>query len=201
MASSESESTQLRADAQRNHESIRQAAIEVFRNHGLGTPLNQVAQAAGVSKGTIYHRFGGRQGLIDAVVEDLVAECLTGIISTVEAIDDPGHRFEEYLRLTWLLQFDEPAANDVLLRTKPDSDKLMALCEKSDRFGRQLLAQAQEVGHVRREIEPEDVFYLIWERGVAMHAGASDAQSRADYERRIDITLRGLRSTHDKQGS
>ena len=80
-----SDTPRLRADAQRNVEGIRLAALDVFRVHGLNSPLDEVARAAGVSKGTIYHRFGGRQGLIDAVVEDLVAERIRGIITAVSA--------------------------------------------------------------------------------------------------------------------
>lgn len=43
-------------------------------------PLEEVAKAAGVSKGTIYHRFGSRRGLIDAVVDELVAERMQAIV-------------------------------------------------------------------------------------------------------------------------
>src|SRR3954447_13315119 len=105
----------LRADARRNVERIRRAALDVFRTGGLTTPLDEVARAAGVSKGTIYHRFGSRRGLIDAIVDDLVAERITEIVEAVEALDGPLVRFEQYLLRTWLLQFDEPAANDVLM--------------------------------------------------------------------------------------
>ncbi|WP_332879900.1 helix-turn-helix domain-containing protein, partial [Kineosporia rhizophila] len=50
-----------RADARRNVEGIRRAALDVFRSGGLTIPLEEVAKAAGVSKGTIYHRFGSRR--------------------------------------------------------------------------------------------------------------------------------------------
>ena len=81
---------QLCADARRDVEGIRWAALEVFRDSGLGTPLDDVARAAGISKGTIYHRFGSRQGLVDAIVEELVAERFKGIVTRVQALDDPG---------------------------------------------------------------------------------------------------------------
>ncbi len=189
--SSDTGPSRLRADAQRNREEIRKAAFDVFRDRGLGTPLEDVARLAGVSKGTIYHRFGGRQGLIDAVVDDLVGECIDGIIARVEALTDPLERFEQYLRQTWLLQYDEPAANDVLVRTLPGSHQLTALCERARRFGRRLLEDAQAAGGVRDDITPDDVYQLILERGLVVHAGGP--QARADYERRLDVVLRGLR--------
>jgi AcrR family transcriptional regulator len=138
-----SDTPRLRADARRNVEGIRLAALDVFRAHGLNSPLDEVARAAGVSKGTIYHRFGGRQGLIDSVVEELVAERINGIITAVRTIEEPVERFESYLRQIWLLQYDEPAANDVLLRAQPGSDPLNALCEHASAAAGTFLADAQ----------------------------------------------------------
>jgi AcrR family transcriptional regulator len=187
-----SQPPRLRADAQRNVEGIRTAALDVFRAHGLNSPLDEVARAAGVSKGTIYHRFGGRQGLIDAVVEELVAERITGIITAVRDIEDPVERFESYLRQIWLLQYDEPAANDVLLRAMPGSDPLVALCERASEFAGGLLAEAQATGKVRDDLTAEDVYLLVWERGII--ARACTEQPRDGYRRRCEYTLRGLRS-------
>jgi AcrR family transcriptional regulator len=187
-----SQPPRLRADAQRNVEGIRTAALDVFRAHGLNSPLDEVARAAGVSKGTIYHRFGGRQGLIDAVVEELVAERITGIITAVRDIEDPVERFESYLRQIWLLQYDEPAANDVLLRAMPGSDPLVALCERASEIAGGLLAEAQATGKVRDDLTSEDVYLLIWERGII--ARACTEQPRDGYRRRCEYTLRGLRS-------
>lgn len=180
----------LRADAQRNIQGIRAAALAVFRERGLGTALDEVARVAGVSKGTIYHRFGGRQGLIDAVVDDLVAERIEGVLTEVEAIDDPAVAFETYLRRIWTMQFDEPAANDVLLRAVPESGRIQELCERSSGVGACLLAAAQEAGAVRGDLSAEDLFLLIWERGII--ARACGQQSRDSYLRRLDYVLRGL---------
>lgn len=185
----------LRADALHNVEEIRKAALRVFRAHGLGTALDEVARAAGVSKGTIYHRFGGRRGLIDAVVEDLVAERIEAILDDVEKTQEPWTRFQTYLRLIWMLQYDEPAVNDVLLRAHPDSLPLTALCERACAIGTRLLAEAQDAGAVRDDVTGEDLYLLIWERGIIARACDRDCdqQTREDYQRRLDYTLRGLR--------
>lgn len=181
----------LRADARRNVEGIRTAALKVFQSNGLQSPLDEVARLAGVSKGTIYHRFGGRQGLIDAVVDELVADRLSAIIAHTRTLEDPVERFESYLRHIWMLQYDEPAANDVLLRADPDSSRIIELCEYTRSFGEQLLSEAQATGTIRSELTGDDVSLLIWERGIV--ARASDQQSRDSYERRISYVLDGLR--------
>ncbi|RBM19465.1 TetR/AcrR family transcriptional regulator [Streptomyces sp. PT12] len=183
----------LRADARRNVEGIRQAALKVFRTGGLNSPLEEVARAAGVSKGTIYHRFGGRHGLIGAVVEDLVAERIIGIITAVDAIADPVERFEEYLRRIWLLQYDEPAANDVLLRTLPGCESANVLCKRASEAATRLLVDAQATGRIRGDLTPEDLHLLIWERGIIARA-CGHHQPREGYERRLEYTLTGLRT-------
>lgn len=187
-----SDRPRLRADARRNVEGIRLAALDVFRANGLNSPLDEVARAAGVSKGTIYHRFGGRQGLIDSVVDELVAERITGIITAVSTIEDPVDRFESYLRQIWLLQYDEPAANDVLLRALPGSEPLAALCEHASRVAGGFLGEAQATGTIRGDLTSEDIYLLIWERGII--ARACDEQPRDGYRQRCEYTLRGLRS-------
>jgi AcrR family transcriptional regulator len=187
-----SDTPRLRADARRNVEGIRTAALDVFRAHGLNSPLDEVARAAGVSKGTIYHRFGGRQGLIDSVVEELVAERIRGIIIAVSAIEDPVERFESYLRQIWLLQYDEPAANDVLLRALPGSAPIAALCEHASKVAGGFLDAAQATGTIRDDLTPEDVDLLIWERGII--ARACDQQHRDGFIRSFEHTLRGLRA-------
>jgi AcrR family transcriptional regulator len=187
-----SDGPRLRADARRNVEGIRTAALDVFRAHGLNSPLDEVARAAGVSKGTIYHRFGGRQGLIDSVVEELVAERILGIITAVSAIEDPVERFESYLRQIWLLQYDEPAANDVLLRALPGSEPIAALCEHASKVAGGFLDDAQATGAIRDDLTAEDVYLLIWERGII--ARACDQQHRDGFIRSFEHTLRGLRA-------
>ena len=61
----------LRADARRNVEKVMEAAAEAFARDGLDVPLEDIARSAGVRAGTIYNRFGGREGLLDAVVADV----------------------------------------------------------------------------------------------------------------------------------
>src|ERR1700734_4470286 len=88
--------TSLRADAARNVAQIRAAAIAAFHGRGLGTPLEKIAAAAGVSKATIYNRFGGRQGLIDAVIGKLVAAEMYAIMDKALQVADPWQAISTY---------------------------------------------------------------------------------------------------------
>ncbi|MBX9247146.1 helix-turn-helix transcriptional regulator, partial [Actinotalea ferrariae] len=60
----------LRRDAAANRERIVRAARELFASRGLGVGLNEVAHHAGVGVGTVYRRFGDKQTLVDAALEE-----------------------------------------------------------------------------------------------------------------------------------
>lgn len=50
-------------------QAILEAAASVFAESGLSAPLDGVAQRAGVSRQTVYNQFGGREGLLRALIE------------------------------------------------------------------------------------------------------------------------------------
>jgi hypothetical protein len=59
-SAAETQCRRLRADAARNREAVLTAAREVFAEHGLGAPLEEIARRAGVGIGTLYRRFPRR---------------------------------------------------------------------------------------------------------------------------------------------
>jgi AcrR family transcriptional regulator len=188
---SDRSSVRLRADARRNREEIRRAALDIFRVNGLGAPLDDVARAAGVSKGTIYHRFGGRQELIDDVVDDLAREHIEDLIARATAEADPRSRFERYLGGIWMLQFDEPAVSDVLTRYVPESTPLTELCTRAKEVLDQLLCEAQDASVLRPELTSLDLYRFIWERGVILRS--ESRPDRRDYQRHCEYLIHGLR--------
>ena len=87
----------LRADAQRNLEKLRAAAAEAFSERGLDAPLEEIAERAGVSIGTLYNRLGSRETLIDAVITDTAAAQVAAAVERAETITDPWGRFARYV--------------------------------------------------------------------------------------------------------
>ena len=60
-----------RADAARNRRRVLDAAAALFGEHGVdGISMDAVARAAGVGKGTLFRRFGDRQGLLVALLDE-----------------------------------------------------------------------------------------------------------------------------------
>jgi AcrR family transcriptional regulator len=71
-----------RADAARNRRAILRATEELLEAHDLSqVSIDRVAAAAGVGKGTVFHRFGNREGLMRALVEERVRALSEGFTS------------------------------------------------------------------------------------------------------------------------
>lgn len=181
----------LRSDARRNSEQIRAAAIGTFRLRGLAVPLDEVAEAAGVSKATIFNRFGGRIGLIEAVIQDVVASELIAVIDRTRMIGDAGERIAHYLTAIRDLQYRRPAVNDVLLQSYPDSPRLMDLCRAGSEAHDEFVAAARASGALRPEFTPGDLHAFVVDNALALTHGPRPP--RADYDRRTAYLLDGIR--------
>src|ERR1700740_1037708 len=60
-----------RADAARNRERILCSAVRLFDERGVDcVSMDDVAEAAGVGKGTVFRRFGSRAALAQAVLSE-----------------------------------------------------------------------------------------------------------------------------------
>ncbi|WP_083917895.1 TetR/AcrR family transcriptional regulator [Nocardiopsis xinjiangensis] len=180
----------MRADAQRNAEHIRSAAIGAFRDRGLGVPLQEVAQAAGVSKATVFNRFGGRIGLIEAVIEELVAAELYAIIDRARSTADAAERMRNYITEIRDLQYRRPATNDVMLQEFPHSQQLMEICRTAGQFHDELIAAGRTAGALRPDFTAGDLQALVHDNALALKHG--DRPHRKDYDRRTAFLLDGI---------
>lgn len=181
----------LRADARRNVELIRAAAVEVFRERGFSVPLEDVAAAARVSKATIFNRFGGRLGLIDAVVDEVVAAELLSAIDEARSVEGIGDRVEAYIRAIRDLQYSLPAVNDVLLQEFPESEPSMALCHVGDAFHDELVAEGHAAGILAPGVTAGDFRALAMDNATALKHGRV-RPSREEYDRRTGFILGGI---------
>jgi AcrR family transcriptional regulator len=86
-----------RADARRNRQRILEAAAELVEERGIDTvTMDEVAARAGVAKGTVFHRFGNRAGLAQALVDQSERELQEAILEGPPPLG-PGAAPEERL--------------------------------------------------------------------------------------------------------
>ncbi|HTU31093.1 MAG TPA: TetR/AcrR family transcriptional regulator [Solirubrobacteraceae bacterium] len=91
-----------RSDAAANRERILCAARRVLDEQGAaGLSMNTVAAAAGVGKGTIFRRFGDRDGLTEALLDVHTIELQNGFLSGPPPLGPgapPRERLEAFMR-------------------------------------------------------------------------------------------------------
>jgi AcrR family transcriptional regulator len=91
-----------RRDAAANRERILCAARRVLAEQGAaGLSMNTVAAAAGVGKGTIFRRFGDREGLTEALLDAHTAELQNGFLAGPPPLGPgapPRARLEAFMR-------------------------------------------------------------------------------------------------------
>src|SRR5881227_2447210 len=86
----------LRADAQRNIDSLLEAAKTVFGTSGVDAPAKEIADLAGVGVGTLYRHFPQRSDLVKAVFEREVDACAAAATTLAEA-HGPGDALAAWL--------------------------------------------------------------------------------------------------------
>jgi AcrR family transcriptional regulator len=108
-----------RVDAQRNLNSLLQAAMEVFAQSGVDAPVREIAERAGVGVGTVYRHFPQRADLIVAVLKSQIDACadtapaLASEFEPGEALDRWMQRYVDFIvtkrGLSGALQSDSAA--------------------------------------------------------------------------------------------
>ena len=97
-----------RSDAAANRDRIMAAARELLQEHGAaGLSMNAVAAAAGVGKGTIFRRFGDRDGLTHALLDAHTTALQDAFLSGPPPLGPgapAGERLEAFMRALVVFQ-------------------------------------------------------------------------------------------------
>ena len=73
------------AAAEATRERLIDAAIARFAAEGLGARFDAVAADAGVTKGALYHHFGSKEGLVEAVYKDAIRRHADQVVAASSA--------------------------------------------------------------------------------------------------------------------
>jgi AcrR family transcriptional regulator len=182
----------LRRDAQRNRDAIVAAARQVFCDHGLEAPLEEIARRAGVGIGTLYRRFPSRVELLDAVLADTVQAHVDAAEQAL-AMDDPWDGFTSYLEASCRLQAADRGLNDAMGMRFPHATTVEALKTRLFELLAQVVDRAQRSGQLRPDLTLEDLAFLNWANTrilpAVRAAGAPDA-----WRRHLGFLLDGFRA-------
>lgn len=152
----------LRADAQRNRDSILRAARETFEAEGVLAALDAIAVRAGVGNATLYRNFPTRDDLLAAVVEMSVADAVA-MADELARSRPPGDALAEWLvELAWRLRIwhDLPYCIAVASREEAGTPLSVACDPLLAQTGR-LLDAARATGRASSEVTPDELFELV----------------------------------------
>jgi AcrR family transcriptional regulator len=153
----------------------------MFRERGVGAPLDGVARRAGVAIGTLYGHFPDRRALLEALLRD-----------RNEALFDAGEKLtgqppEAALRRWVDLVIEHAATYQGLAAMLADgaddeASELHSSCARMTAIGEQLVANAAGTGVLRPEVTGADLFALMnagaWTRE---HVSADQADRLVGY--------------------
>ncbi|MFC0038434.1 TetR/AcrR family transcriptional regulator [Actinomadura rayongensis] len=158
-----------RADAQRNYDLLVAAARDVFHDHGVDAPLDDIARRAGVGNATMYRHFPTRRELIIAVYADEVA-ALCDRSRSLLTVDPPGDAL-----FGWLRDFVAHVATKRELALSITDDRTGQRSALFDHWhdsmhtaASALLTRAQSAGAVRPDLSATELLALA--NGIALTA-------------------------------
>ncbi len=124
--------TTLRLPAAERRSQLLRVALDAFAEHGFhGTSMNDVADAAGVTKPVLYQHFASKKALYRELVDDLGAGLERAIVAAVAEADGPRQQVEAGFRAYFRWATSQGAAFKVLFadRNRVDRDLAAAVAK------------------------------------------------------------------------
>jgi AcrR family transcriptional regulator len=174
----------LRADAERNRRRLLDAAQALFRERGLDVGVAEIAQHAGVGRGTLFRNFPTKQDLIAAIVIDRMSEATAFCRTLLDAADPDEALFGFLEEIVGRQQLDRclfEAVADTFLA----NDEIRAAHAEIVGALDELLTRAKDAGAVRGDVAAMDVLMLL--KGVCEAASALAGAEPDAVGRQLDL--------------
>jgi AcrR family transcriptional regulator len=158
----------MRKDALLNRQRVLEAADAMFREHGLEVSVGEIADVAGVGRGTLFRNFKNKDALIAAVLGERLGEVLD--YGRRLLVDDPDDAEVTFTFVAGLVERQEE--NRALLQTVTD-ELFMSVPELQGAHAAllellgALLARGKRVGAIRPEATATDLMMLV--KGLCMY--------------------------------
>ncbi len=169
----------VRADAQRNLQTLLETAKDVFAKSGVDAPIREIASRAGVGIGTLYRHFPRRADLLAAVFRKEIDACADA--APVLAGEHPAFEaLAEWIQLFTALAVTKRGLAAALLLDDPAFDEIPTRREQRLRPAfRTLFTAAIAAGEIRDDIDPDEFMDAV----SSLCMGAHD--TRLDYAQRM----------------
>jgi AcrR family transcriptional regulator len=181
----------LRADAVRNRQLLLSAAAAAFAEQGTNVSIAEIAQRAGVGKGTVFRHFASKEDLIAAIMGELI-DRLVSVGTGLSDAADPAAALFEFMTVAIERLTEDRALCDVIGRPSLQVPAVQAgingLCEVVE----VLTARARLQGAIRHDITGQDIVLLL----AGVHQTAAPLMDTLPqlWRRYLRLVFDGLRS-------
>jgi AcrR family transcriptional regulator len=145
----------------RRREEILSVAADLFARKGFeGTTVRDIAEAAGILSGSLYHHFRSKEQIMDEIVTAYFEEIEERWSVVLDGSSDPAEQFAAMLRELLLAVHRHPGAARMLTNEWSNFREVSALTQRwkaHEAQGRSLARAAVADGTFRSDI---DAFYL-----------------------------------------
>jgi AcrR family transcriptional regulator len=156
----EQERRPLRADAERNRKRLIESATAIFCERGLEVGVGEIAEHAGVGRGTLFRNFPSKEDLIAAVAVERIRESVARGQALLEA-PDPGEALFGLLDQAAGRSLTDRALFDALDDEWLTNDGIRAAHSELIAVLDRLVTRAQAAGAVRPDVSAVDVLMMV----------------------------------------
>ncbi|WP_285106404.1 TetR/AcrR family transcriptional regulator [Promicromonospora sp. MEB111] len=149
-----------RSDAVRNRGKLLEAAAEVFAERGTEASIAEIAERAGVGKGTVFRHFATKEDLLASIVIDLV-DGLAGTARRLAQDDDASSSLYDFMATGVELLVRDRAFCEVVGEPSLADDRLRSAIARLVDQVQVLVSRAVEQGVIRPDLTGTDVVLLL----------------------------------------
>ncbi|WP_104181283.1 TetR/AcrR family transcriptional regulator [Arthrobacter sp. B0490] len=186
----------LRRDARRNREVVLAAARRMFAVRGADCSFEDIAREAGVGVGTVYRRFPDRRTLIEAILEQRVAD-VDAVAASALRTADPWTAARLFVGAAARMQLEDRGLRELLHDPRFVSAGLALLRERITPTAEELASRLRNDGGARTDLTAQDLLALIRMLGSL----PPEPADRSDgFERYLGLLLHALRRPPSGEG-
>ncbi|MBS4751945.1 TetR/AcrR family transcriptional regulator [Nocardioides sp. zg-ZUI104] len=181
---------------------ILQVAGRCFAASGFAaTTVRDVAEAAGLTSGSLYHHFRSKEEMIDEILRGFLADLVRDFELVRDSEPDPAAALGDLVRHAFQVIHDRPTdvvlfqREGVVLAQRPGFDYLGEGTEKVERVWRQVVESGQRRGVFRSDVDPKVAYRFIRDTvwaSVRWYRGDGSMSPRELADQCLRVLLGGL---------
>jgi AcrR family transcriptional regulator len=143
-------------------------AGDMFAARGYaGTTVREIAEAAGILSGSLYHHFDSKESIVDELLSTFLIETMAAYETTLAAANGPVDALDGFVRIAFRAVHDHRAAVAVMhqefhtLLQIPRFQYLRTASDDAERLWQGVLRAGMRTGDFRRAADPTLTYRFI----------------------------------------